>query len=52
VGVRTPTFNSPGIVTVRNSVVVVGELLHRAPGAAVQSQTSVLVVGSGRVKMM
>ena len=40
---RTRTFSSAGIVTVRSSVVVVGCVLHRAPGAAVQLQVSVLV---------
>jgi hypothetical protein len=56
VGVRTPTFNSPGIVTVRSSVVIGGVpgLLgagHADPSPKVQSQVSVLVVGSGRVKI-
>jgi hypothetical protein len=52
-GVRTLTLSSCGTVTVRTSVVVTGGVvLQRAPADAVQSQVSVLVLGSGLVKMM
>lgn len=50
-GVRTLTFNSAGIVTVRISVVVVGCVSQREPGFFVQSQVSAPLVGSGRVKI-
>ncbi len=50
-GSASRTRESRGTLTVRISEVVVGCVLQRAPGAAVQSQVSVLVVGSGRTKI-